>query len=171
MTIGMPDAYWKHAAFSPNVMLIRPSHSESQRVFNAIINDRSGSESEGEAVVNSLYSDSCLVLPHRPYSLLVREFRQRYDSHEPYLGSISERWNATAIVKEAKVVHFTDWPMEKPWIQTKDEVISREQPECVLKLDRDRQVDCTTQNIWKSFYEDFARRRKDVCGMELTKNP
>lgn len=168
--IAMPHAYWRsteNTEFSSQLVLIEPSETESHRVAKAITEEEVSSDVHDKNIIDRLFSNASIVLPHRRYNLLVSEFRQKHDHHGRYLGDDAQQWNATKVLEEAKYVHFSDWPMSRPWIRTKDDVIQREQPECSLKLDSDRHLDCTERKIWQSFYDGFARRRKEVCGMEL----
>ncbi|KAJ4348280.1 uncharacterized protein N0V89_009652 [Didymosphaeria variabile] len=65
-------------------------------------------------LVNDRFEQSAMVLPHRPYALLTGEFRR--SNHSAYLGNTFEAWDPEKVLKEAKLVHFSDWPLPKPWI-------------------------------------------------------
>ena len=39
-------------------------------------------------------------------------------SRSLYVGNEYEKWNATAILEEAYFVHFSDWPLPKPWLSS-----------------------------------------------------
>lgn len=65
-------------------------------------------------IVNTLYRDSALLLPHRPYNLLTGEFRNiEPNTHDKYLGNKEEQWDPQAAYREAKFLHFSDWPYPK----------------------------------------------------------
>ena len=96
-----------------------------------------------------------MILPHRPYDLLTGEFRG--DSHEKYLGTDREPWDPVAVFNEAKFLHFSDWPVPKPWLSTAS-YREKNQPACITT--EDGKEDCTARTLWNGFYEDFAERRK-----------
>ena len=110
--VAMPRAYWLNPddrVLSSQLILLQPSEFEYDRVAKAT---REAAESEYDMeIMNKLYRDSCFILPHRPYDLLTGEFR--LDSHSPYLGNAEEVWDPEATLKEAKFLHFSDWPMPK----------------------------------------------------------
>lgn len=107
-------AYWldpKDRVRSAQLMLVQPSDFEFNRVMKAI--DTAGKNEYDMEVINTLYGDSCIVLPHRPYNLLTGEFKAKLDDHAKYLGSVEEVWDGKKILSEAKYVHFSDWPVPK----------------------------------------------------------
>ncbi|RYO82064.1 hypothetical protein DL766_009181 [Monosporascus sp. MC13-8B] len=156
--VAMPRAYWlfpENKILSSQLVLVQPSEVEFDRVMKTMENlSRNDYDME---ILNELYIDQAMVLPHRPYDLLTGEFRR--DSHEKYLGSDREDWDPTAVFNEAKFLHFSDWPVPKPWRPNR--AVRREhQPKCEIK---DGEEDCRSRALWNGFYEDFAERRKDIC--------
>ncbi|KAL5339284.1 hypothetical protein BJX70DRAFT_364383 [Aspergillus crustosus] len=105
-----------------------------------------------------LYKSSALVLPHRPYDLLTGEFRSK--SHIAYLGNDLEVWDPEKILKEAKYLHFLDWPVPKPWRSAISSTLQEEQPTCDINPATGQQDDCRARGSWLGFYNDFATRRK-----------
>ncbi|KAI9157952.1 Glucose N-acetyltransferase 1 [Paramyrothecium foliicola] len=162
--VAMPRAYWlwpEKEILSSQVILIEPSNVEFKRIMQHI-HSASGSVFDME-IVNDLYRTSALVLPHRPYDMLSGEFRG--DSHTAYLGSDVERWDPVAAYSEAKLIHFSDWPMPKPWLPISEEDIATSQPAC--KASRDGKEDCTARIIWNSFYTDFNKKRQGIVNLLL----
>lgn len=112
-----------------------------------------------------------MIIPHRRYDLLTGEFRKKKNEHAAYLGSEEESWNATRALQEAKFLHFSDWPMRKPWLREDEEVRIKVQPECygvesdgssseeLNGEDEQEEEDCTERELWNSFYADFKERR------------
>lgn len=152
--IAMPRAYWllPDKVLSSQLMLVQPDATEFDRV-HAKVEAAAPSDYDME-IVNQLYYDQAMVLPHRPYDLLTGEFRG--DNHEKYLGTDREEWDPVKIYNEAKFLHFSDWPVPKPW-HTMTKVMQREkQPKCQT---RGEQEDCTARDLWNGFYADFQRRR------------
>ena len=105
-----------------------------------------------------------MVLPHRPYAMLTAEFRKR--NHSTYLGYRNGhepdprgKWNPDDALKEAKLVHFSDWPLPKPWIMWPIEGLAEMQPDC----GGDTKGVCREREIWKNLYNDFRLRRKNLC--------
>lgn len=107
-------AYWldpEKRVRSAQLMLVQPSEFEFNRVMSAI--DAAGKNEYDMEVINTLYGDSCIVLPHRPYNLLTGEFKSKPSNHAKYLGSSEEVWDGKKIMSEAKYLHFSDWPVPK----------------------------------------------------------
>ncbi|RGP65900.1 hypothetical protein FLONG3_9032 [Fusarium longipes] len=159
--VAMPRAYWMLPdtdTLSSQVILIQPSETEFSRIMAKI--DSASKNDYDMEIVNDLYGDSALVLPHRPYDMITGEFRE--DNHTKYLGSDAEPWDPVAAYNEAKLIHFSDWPIPKPWIPTPEDLRLQIQPACTTSINGTE--DCTTRTIWNSFYTDFKLKRKDVCG-------
>lgn len=162
--IALPRAYWYHTKPWPLtslLMVIKPDLDEFNK-FKQLISG-GGNDILVEAhkfdmeLVNERFEDSAMVLPHRPYALLTGEFRR--ENHTAYLGNPAEVWDAEKIYKEAKLVHFSDWPLPKPWIMWPLEGLAEIQPDC----GGSHEGSCPERRIWKSLYEDFRARRKDIC--------
>ncbi|KAJ6041356.1 uncharacterized protein N7446_010753 [Penicillium canescens] len=164
--LGLPRAYWLNPderVQGTGLLLIQPSHFEFRRVM-AAINNASGSEYDME-IVNTLYKDSALIIPHRPYMILTGEFRG--EIHTKYLGNDQEVWNPDKVLREAKFLHFSDWPVPKPWIRAPQEVMDHERPRCRSNATSGHKDDCRDRDYWLGFYADFSRRRADVCGEDV----
>jgi hypothetical protein len=157
--VAMPRAYWlsEESTLSSQIVLIQPTPEEFTRVKNAI-DSAKGGDFDME-IVNDLYGKDCMILPHRKYDLLTGEFRNMKD-HRNYLGNDYEEWDPEKILAEAKFLHFSDWPMPKPWLSSSASQTKDVQPPCVQ--DKDGKEDCRARDIWLGFYSDFKERRK-VC--------
>ena len=110
--IAMPRAYWlgfEDRVLSSQLLLLQPSHHEFERVMNAT--EGAGNNDYDMDLLNTLYQDSAMVLPHRPYDLLTGEFRG--DDHQKYLQDEQQQWDPDAVLKETKFLHFSDWPLPK----------------------------------------------------------
>ncbi|OJJ98003.1 hypothetical protein ASPACDRAFT_122861 [Aspergillus aculeatus ATCC 16872] len=108
----MPRAYWRgfdHRLLTSAVILIQPSESEFGYIWERI--QVAGKSDYDMEILNDLYQDSAMVLPHRPYILLTGEFRSK--THANYLGAPHTRWNPDLVLSEAKFLHFSDWPVSK----------------------------------------------------------
>lgn len=111
--LALPRAYWLNfddRVMSSQLLLIQPSKFEYKRVEKAI-KDASSGEYDME-IVNDLYKDHALILPHRPYDMLTGEFRN-VGVHTDYMGSAEELFDPEIALKEAKFLHFSDWPVPK----------------------------------------------------------
>lgn len=162
-TIAMPRAYWvpnKPWPLTSMLMVIKPDLAEFERFKQTIAGVGNGKLVDEHRfdmeLINERFEDSALVLPHRPYALLTGEFRKH--DHAAYLGRADETWDAEAVLKEAKIVHFSDWPLPKPWIMWPNEGLAEMQPDC-----GGNNEGCAERRIWKGLYEDFRKKRKDVC--------
>ncbi len=108
-------------------------------------------------IINSLFGNKCSLFPQREYALLTGEFR--ITEHSGFLGE--EAWDPERVMKEAKFVHFSDYPFPKPWEEAsvKDKELAI--PKC--ELDSVGRQDCRAREIWVGLYEDFKMRRKVCC--------
>ncbi|KAF2252447.1 glycosyltransferase family 8 protein [Trematosphaeria pertusa] len=164
--IAMPRAYWYESAPRPLtslLMVIKPDLAEFER-FKSVISGGGNpllvnAHKFDMELVNDRFEESALVLPHRPYALLTGEFRRHRSNHSAYLGNAFEAWDAETVLKEAKLVHFSDWPLPKPWIMWPLEGLAEVQPDC----EGSHEGSCPERRIWKHLYEDFRARRKEVC--------
>lgn len=159
--VAMPRAYWLYPdkeILSSQVILIEPTEKEFARVMEKV--SAAGANDYDMEIVNELYRDSALVLPHRPYDMLTAEFRG--SDHSKYLGSDREPWDPVMVYNEAKLAHFSDWPVPKPWLSTPEDLREKMQPDCTTNAAGEQ--DCIAREIWNGFYTDFKNKRKEVCG-------
>ncbi|KAF9874132.1 alphan-acetylglucosamine transferase [Colletotrichum karsti] len=167
--VALPRAYWlfpDESTLSSQIMLIQPSEAEFSRVKSKI-----GSAGENDydmELVNQMYKDSAMILPHRPYDLLTGAFCDDSDRHRWYLGNDYEVWDPVVVYNEAKMVHFSDWPMPKPWLDAPDNIVREREPKCVMKEEVE---DCSARDIWHGIYRDFKERRKRVCDTSPQERP
>ncbi|EHK21840.1 glycosyltransferase family 8 protein [Trichoderma virens Gv29-8] len=162
--VAMPRAYWltdgDHAAkqiLGSHLMLIEPNTHRYKRIINEAI--RSG-DFDME-VLNELFEDSAMILPHRRLALLTGEFRNKH--HHKYLApDEDEEWNAIVEAGRAYLVHFSDWPLPKPWRSHTEAQWQAALPECpdIEKLDRPK---CADRLVWTGFYNDYDTDKKAYC--------
>ncbi|EAS27424.1 glucose N-acetyltransferase 1 [Coccidioides immitis RS] len=160
--VALTRAYWLDNFLSSQLILLEPSATEFARIQESIKNKKPN-DFDME-IVNYLYKDHCMILPHRPYNLLTGEFRG--DKHAAYLGSEEEVFDPEKILKETKLVHFSDWPYPKPWINASKRETERLMPECKTS-EQGGEQDCRNQKTWLWLYSDFKERRKNVCGSDF----
>ncbi|KAJ4213966.1 hypothetical protein NW759_010495 [Fusarium solani] len=162
--VAMPRAYWfmkddpPKTTLASHVMVVEPDKVEMERIFQKI-ETIENTEYDME-VINSLYLDSAMIIPHRPYGLLSAEFRM--EDHSQYLGSKKEEWDAVGVLNEAKYVHFSDWPVPKPWVQDSAMRLQK-QPQCPTADGQSTQETCVEREIWNRLYTNFAENRKKIC--------
>ena len=110
--IAMPRAYWlgfEGRVLSSQLLLLQPSEYEFDRVMKATAD--AGYNDYDMDILNKLYQDSAMILPHKNYDLLTGEFRG--DDHQKYLQDNEQGWDPDLVLKEAKYIHFSDWPLPK----------------------------------------------------------
>ncbi|EER44007.1 alphaN-acetylglucosamine transferase [Histoplasma capsulatum H143] len=162
--VAMPRAYWLQSEdnfLTSGLVVLEPSEFQFSRIINAI-SEKDLKEYDME-LMNRLYQNHCLILPHRPYFLISGEFRG--DNHLRYLGSDNEVWDPQKVFAEAKIIHFSDWPYPKPWRKASKTNTDRRMPNCSIGLTGEE--DCRGRDIWLSLYEDFRERRKNICGPRI----
>ncbi|KAF2171320.1 glycosyltransferase family 8 protein [Zasmidium cellare ATCC 36951] len=151
--VAMPRAYWLDDTLSSQLMLVEPSLFEFRRILNAF-EQRQSTDFDME-IVNELYGNDCITIPHRKYDLLTGEFRAT--EHHRYLGSKEEKWDPEQVLNETKFVHFSDWPLPKPWLPHSEEQELDFRPEC---RQTEEGEDCRDRDVWLGLYSDFAERRE-----------
>lgn len=162
--IAMPRAYLAYSKpwpLSSVLMVIKPDLKEFENFKrqlggggNTMLVQAHRYDME---LVNERFEDSALVLPHRPYALVSSEFR-RHD-HTAYLGSPNATWDAEEAFQNAKLVQFSDSPLPRPHVLWAPKALEDMQPDCGGR----HQGGCAERRIWKGLYDDFRRRRRDVC--------
>ena len=175
--VAMPRAYWlpfSDRILSSQLLLLEPSLAEFERVMN--VTQASGKRDYDMDILTTMYQDSAMVLPHRPYNILTAEFRRKED-HQNYLGNPTETWDPDAALKEAKYLHFSDWPLPKvcflrysmtwmlimltvyqPWLAS-PEAVDQAKPLCGRDPATNLTTSCRGQTIFTDIYADFRRRR------------
>ncbi|KAE8393606.1 hypothetical protein BDV23DRAFT_170043 [Aspergillus alliaceus] len=134
--IAIPRAYRLNTSdikLCTRVMLVQPSEFEFHRILRSI--DAGGPPEYAMEVMNILYKRNALVLPHR-FTLSV------------YMVSSLESWDPDRVLSEAKYLHFSDWPVFKPWIETPAEMMEAEQPACDRPYQRQT---CHAHELWLGF--------------------
>ncbi|KAK7682566.1 hypothetical protein QCA50_014366 [Cerrena zonata] len=76
-------------------------------------------------VANQLSASSSFILPHRRYAMLTVEFRNPIHSLYLTKDGPDAEWNPHAEMSRSFYIHFSDWPMHKPWIQATQAQIER----------------------------------------------
>lgn len=159
-SVAMVRAYWelpRARKLTSWFVLLEPSEAEFQRLMAASRPDNRAKGEYDMEILNRFYSDSAMILPHQRYGLLSGEFRA--NDHSNYLGNSYEKWNADRLYREASLVHFSDWPLPKPWIMWPHNLIGDMLPKCYS--DRGLEVKhCQEKEIWLHLYDDFRKRRK-----------
>ena len=162
--VAMPRAYWlldgdpPQRVLSSQLMLVQPSSAEFERIQRYI--DSAGKDDYDMEIMNQLYLDSAMILPHRKYDMLTAEFRS--DNHSTYLGSEKESWDPVMAYDEAKFMHFSDWPVPKPWIPMTTSTRAKMEPKC--KQDASGEENCVERDMWNGFYSDYLKKR-EVCAV------
>ncbi|KAI9791456.1 MAG: N-acetylglucosaminyltransferase [Candelina submexicana] len=162
--VGAPRGYWlnrEERILSSQLLLVEPSDSEFGRIMKAVENR--GPNDYDMDIVTNLYRDNAMILPHRLYDLITGELRVGKDAnHAAFLGREEEKWDADKVIREAKFVHFSDWPINKPWQETPEEVLP-DWVEMCTKSDGKEDYACgRNRDIWRGLFADFRQRRK-VC--------
>jgi hypothetical protein len=162
--IAMPRAYWYDHTPPPLtslLMVLQPSIKELEYFKEAI--SRGGDSAlirENKydmELLNERFGSNAIVLPHRPYALLTGELRAH--NHTAYLGNTDETWDPDTVIKDAKVVHFSDWPLPKPWVMWPLEGLAEMQPDC----GGSKEGTCRERVLWKGLYDGFREKRRSVC--------
>ncbi|EXA34691.1 hypothetical protein FOVG_14108 [Fusarium oxysporum f. sp. pisi HDV247] len=167
--LAVPRAYWLNEkdtdiakqVLGSHVMLLEPSKAR----YDKIIKEALQSGEFDMEVINHMFRDSAMILPHRRLALLTGEFRAK--NHSQYLApDEDEEWNAMAEVSRASLVHFSDWPLPKPWKHRTSKQWSDALPDCPKnEPNRDDRPKCADRVMWTGFYEDYDRLKDQECGI------
>jgi hypothetical protein len=172
--IAMPRAYWSDGPpslwqLTSLFMLVEPNPHEVPAMMDTLRQWQAQpgynqSEKYDMDLLNHRFGSSAMVLPHRPYAMLTAEFRNH--DHDTYLGArngheLDRRgdWDPDRELKKAKLVHFSDWPLPKPWVMWSTEALAEMQPNCGGST----HGTCREREIWKKLYDDFRRKRTNIC--------
>ncbi|KAI9721735.1 MAG: hypothetical protein M1812_002070 [Candelaria pacifica] len=160
--LAAPRGYWlnqEERILSSQLLLIEPSNFEFSRIMNAI--EHRGADDYDMNVVTNLYRDNAMILPHRIYDLITGELRVGKDAnHTGFLGSEEEKWDADKAIREAMFVHFSDWPINKPWQETPEEVLPNWIDMCTKDDGKEDYACSRNRDIWRGLFIDFKERRK-----------
>ncbi|KAJ5909201.1 Glucose N-acetyltransferase 1 [Penicillium taxi] len=169
--IAMPRAYWllpETKTLSSLMAVIEPSFQEFNSIQEASLPALNGQVQLNLTItrfdmeiLNDRYGDTAMVLPHRQYALISGEFRTK--DHRKFLGADHGEWNPDKALAEAKFVHFSDWPLPKPWVMWPSWQLAEMQPACDINPGSMDEKGCRDREVWKDLYDDFRRRRKDIC--------
>lgn len=169
----MPRAYWelpRTRQLSSLLIVIEPSFREYSALAEAaqpamhgqVDVNVSETHKYDMEILNNRYADSALVLPHRQYGLVTGEFRNK--DHRKFLGNEYEPWDPDKVLADAKFVHFSDWPLPKPWVMWPRELLVEIMPKCDNNPGTPSESGCRDRDVWKKLYDDFRRRRKVRVG-------
>ncbi|KAL3419592.1 glucose N-acetyltransferase [Phlyctema vagabunda] len=160
--LAMPYVWWGGGQgwdYSAQMLLIQPSHSEFSKLENVV---RSATEGETDlSILQNVYGDQTLKIPHRPYGLTTVEFRRQ--NHRAYTGG--EKWHAEKALRDTKILHFSDWPIPKPWLRAPKDLINRHMPACQQSPHGFGATDCTDRETWLKMYAEYEDTRMAVCGV------
>ncbi len=167
--IAVPRAYWltekeaslKNQILASHVMLLEPNEG----LYKRVVEEALASGDFDMEVINHLVSDSAMILPHRRLALLIGEFRST--DYQRYLADDEdEEWNAMAEVSRAYLVHFSDWPLPKPWKPRTLEQWNSAVPVCRPDdVERPDRLKCADQFMWIGFYKSYDLYKEQTCGI------
>lgn len=107
-------AYWlEPGKLASHIMVVMPEKVIMDRVKDWVEHGGNAVGFDME-VMNTLFSNSSLILPHRGYAMLTGEFRNK--DHSRYLAddiTPNPRWNPHEELSKAYYIHFSDWPLPK----------------------------------------------------------
>ena len=160
-SVAMMRAYWS----LPNLrtltslfILLEPSEVETERLMMAARAKTRKSNEYDMEILNSIYGDSAMILPHQRYGLLSGEFRSI--NHTNFFGNDYQKWDPDRVLREAHLLHFSDWPIPKPWVMWPTNLLQQEKPRCLTNPGTASEAGCRDREIWFELYNDFRRRRK-----------
>lgn len=157
-TAVMPRAYWVNTPhMSSHIMVLTPS-TDAFHDVQRTIDRKAGYGFYDMEVMNHVFGRNCQVMPCEPYALLTGELRR--GDHAAFLesgsGHSEHGWDHDVVLNEAKLVHFSDHPLPKPWLATDEEIMAAK-PDCSFFAELGKE--CRAQDIWMDFYKTFRNKR------------
>lgn len=72
-----------------------------------------------------------------------------------------EIWDPEKEIWEAKYIHFSDYPLPKPWEEITEKMVGENEPKCSEGgKERNGREDCGDRDVWRKVYRSFRERRK-----------
>lgn len=166
---ALPRAYWvpDQPTYSSHFMLLQPSSQLLEEKLLPLVHANTKDTFDMD-IINTVLGPSCMVLPHHPWAMLSGEFFRTDEQHRKYLGLSPEEevvWDSEKELKLAKNVHFSDWPVPKPWVMTSKMWVEQEAPVCKdVRGPRNSTTvvssDCGDRTAWLWLRQEFGKRRK-----------
>jgi alpha-N-acetylglucosamine transferase len=168
--LAPPRAYWlcsfedqDRQWLGSHVMLIQPS----PQIFSRILSQIDTALDFDMEMVNHMFGSSAMILPHRHLALLSGEFRS--EDHSKYLaGSDTTKWDPHAEYANTALIHFSDWPLPKPWKVRSDKQWEEVMPKCgnqeakVSEKQDGANTTCPDREIWVDLYAQYDSENRAV---------
>ena len=168
-TAALPRAYCvpDQPVYSPHFMLLKPDRTILTERMLPLFRENKKDVFDMDTM-NTVLGPSSLVIPHRPWTMLSGEFFRTDEEHRLYLGlskTDQVEWDAERELAKAKTVHFSDWPIPKPWVLTDPRWTEQEAPKCKDSRYQTNSTvmigtDCRDRNAWLGLRQEFAKRRR-----------
>ena len=181
----LPEAYYvpnTERVLSSAIMVVKPGEELFQHAI-ALARNATSSDYDME-IINQLamseeYKRSTGILPWKRYLILTGIFRDPtsyfYTTAKPVRSeneilSVTEfnehgTWSARKVYDEAYYIHFSDWPIPKPWVDDKGVQVGMHGPKCrdpLLDPAKKADGDCEEVQVWREIYRAF-RDEMSVC--------
>ncbi|GAB4816001.1 hypothetical protein N2152v2_003047 [Parachlorella kessleri] len=145
--VAMPRAYWlARGEYSDQIVVLEPKAA----MLPALVAEAERSGGFDMDVMTAIYRDSCLTLPNE-YDVLTGAFRA--EDHAKYADGDQRPWSAERMLQTAYYIHFSDWPLRKPWAVDAGSLEDKAPP-CPGR--------CEDREAWLGLYRTF-REESAVC--------
>lgn len=147
--VAMTRAYWlDQPYYNTQLLVIQPDLS----TFEALVATSKQLGGFDMDVLNFMYNSTCLTLPNE-YNIVTGEFKRK--EHSRFLGNgHGGSWDPEKAVSEAYYVHFSDWPVRKPWLNSRGEELEEGAPDCPYG--------CAEREIWLRLYRTFQNELQQI---------
>lgn len=109
-------------------------------------------DSIGHEVLRLGLASDTIVLPRQKYILSTSDLQR----------VVPEQLQSLLI---QPLVHFSDPPLPKPWVMWPNSLMMQVRPKCVVEPDTPHESGCEAREMWMKLYDDYRKRRRDVCGL------
>ncbi|KAK9471176.1 nucleotide-diphospho-sugar transferase [Dipodascopsis tothii] len=157
--VAMPYAYWLRGEkdlLSAQFIVLKPAAKYLDYLMD-IVATKKRTDYDME-IINYAFKNESYVLPHQRYDLLTGEFRTARDGHANFLENITAVWDAQAALDNALYVHFSDYPLPKPWVEVGNIAVADVEPKCPAD-----DPGCAESVIWHGLYRQFREQEQAVC--------
>lgn len=180
----------KNLKWSTALMVIKPSDKLSM-ILSEELNRRLSSDYDMDIINNAFFNSNgalkVLTLPHKDFFLITGDFfltldnrynyladpidlqfindysikKCNHQNHQPYW--CYQKYDYISLANKAKIVHFSDYPLAKPWIQSSIQI------QCGTKTGNSRNTlyveKCKNYNAWAYYHNMFIRDRMHICNL------
>lgn len=145
--------------FTDAAVILTPGMDKATRLRDlagevaiAFENSTRSGDSIGHEVLRLGLASDATILPRQKYILSTSDLQR-----------IAPEQLQSSLVQP--LIHFSDPPLPKPWVMWPNSLMMQVRPKCAVESDTPRETGCEAREVWMKLYDDYRKRRRDVCGL------